>query len=422
MKRTKKHLLTGGLLLGALAAPAFALADSTPTAAAAATPAPTPTPVPWYGKLTVGGYVDEYYQFSLNRPADSSASSVQPLQYRAFDTTTNQFTFGGGELTLKQGDTASNTGYFVDLLLGPLANLYNVDGSTLDSVEIGQAYVTQVFGNATFTLGKFGTPIGNEVTYLPSNANFSRSLLFYNEPLYETGLRLDYALPGSLVVSGFVDNGNSVDNVVNSGKDWGAIIAYSGVKGLSLTGTYYLNPANTLGGATVGTDATGDIANIDWFNLVAAYTATDSLSFTGEYLLKDYIQPVVPTGTKAFSPKQQGYALYATYTMGSFTVSPRFEQWFNPDFGSSTGVNAINLTPAQAAHAGIVSGTAPYQLDDITVTLKYAMGPLSHILEYRADASDRYEFLTGNVPNGAGQTATWSQVQNTITYAAVYSF
>jgi len=409
MNSTKKGFIAGALLLGALAAPAISRADATPAA----------TPVPWYSKVTVGGYVDEYYQFYLNRPSDSSANSVQPLQYRAFDTTTNQFSFGGGELTLKQNDASSNTGYFVDLLMGPLASQYN-GGTSLDGLGIGQAYLTQAFGNATFTLGKFGTPIGNEVTYLPSNANFSRSLLFTQEPLYETGLRLDYALPGSLVVSGFVDNGNSVDNVVNSGKDWGAIIAYSGVKNLSLTGVYYLNPGYTLGG--IGTDATGDIANIDWFNFVASYTVNGSLSFAGEYLLKDYIQPVVPTGTKAFDPKQQGYALYSTWSMGNFSLSPRFEQWFNPDGGSAAGVNTINLTPAQAAHAGIVSGTAPYQLNDITVTLKYAMGPLSHILEYRADASNRYEFLTGNVPNGAGQTATWSQVQNTITYAAVYSF
>ena len=405
MKRLKNHLIAGGMLLGALAMPTLASADVTGTAAAA-TPVPTPTPVPWYSKVTVGGYVDAYYQQSLNRPSDSSATSVQPLAYRAFDTTENQFTFGGGELTLKQGDTASNTGYFVDLLLGPKAAIYNGDAATADAVEIGQAYVTQAFGNATFTLGKFGTPIGYEVTYTPSNANFSRSLLFSQEPYYNTGIRLDYTLPAGVVLSGFADDGNSVNNVINAGKDYGGVIAYSGVKNLNLTGVYYLNP--------YANNALGQISNIDWFNVIAAYTATSSLSFAGEYLLKDYMDPIAKSSTyKPYSPKQQGYALYATYNtpIANLTLSPRYEQWFNPDGGSATGYYNIPL-------AG--PSTLPYQLNDATVTLKYAMGPLAHILEYRADASNRSEFVTGNIPSSG--TPTFSQIQQTITYAAEYSF
>ena len=45
MKRMKQHLITGGLILGALVAPALAMADDT------ATPVPTPTPLAWYQKL-----------------------------------------------------------------------------------------------------------------------------------------------------------------------------------------------------------------------------------------------------------------------------------------------------------------------------------------------------------------------------------
>jgi hypothetical protein len=97
MIRFKKHLITGSLILGALAAPALGLADDTTAAAPAATPVATPTPLAWYQKLTVGGYLDEYYQVDFNRPADSFGSG-EPM-FRAFDTTSNQFTFGGGELT-----------------------------------------------------------------------------------------------------------------------------------------------------------------------------------------------------------------------------------------------------------------------------------------------------------------------------------
>lgn len=400
MKRFKTSLITGGLILGALAAPALALADAPAAATPAPTPAATPTPIPWYNKVTVGGYVEEYYQQSFTQP---SALGFAPND-RVFDNTSNQFSFGGGELTLKQGDTPSGTGYFVDLLLGPKASIYNNSGLGNDAVQIGQAYVTQAFGNATFTLGKFGTPIGYEVTYTPSNPNFSRSLLFSQEPYFNTGLRLDYTLPAGLVASGFVDDGNSLDNAVTSGKDYGLILAYSGINNLSLTGLWYLNP-------TPSALPLGQEEN-DWFNFQAAYTLNSSLSFTGEYLYHITLDPTASSTTYTpWSPKEQGYALYSTYntSIANLSLSPRFEQWFAPDgynTGSALGTGGV-LNAMNAA--------TPDQVDELTVTLKYVMGPLSHILEYRTDVNTA---TWGAVPLGSKV----STADQTLTYAAIYAF
>jgi Putative beta-barrel porin-2, OmpL-like. bbp2 len=399
MKRMKQHLITGGLILGALVAPALASAD--------ATPVPTPTPLAWYQKITVDGYLDEYYQASFNQP-EGTGSVASPDGYRAFDNTTNEFTFGGGELTLKQGDSASNTGYFLDLLLGPEAGLYSGDGS-LNGVEIGQAYLTQAFGNATFTIGKFGTPIGYEVTYLPTNANFSRSLLFFNEPLYHVGLEMAYTLPDSLTGTLWYDDGNSTDGASGTGRDYGAQLAYAGIKNLNLTATWYLQDYLT-------TPATID-SSLNWANLIATYTATSELNFAGEYLLKDYCvlgNPYYPTNTPGFpnvDPIEQGYALYATYSpamVANLSISPRFEQWFDP--------------AGQWAAAGGLTGAlgiaGPSTTDDYTLTVKYQMGPLAHMLEYRSDASDEEIFPT-NYPKNP---TFMSKINQTLTYAAVYAF
>ena len=411
MKRMKQHLITGGLILGALVAPALAMADDT------ATPVPTPTPLAWYQKLTVGGYLDAYYQLSFNQP-ESTGSVSSPDGYRAFDTTTNEFTLGGGELTLKQSDAASGTGYFVDLLMGPLAGAYNVDGANLDAIEIGQAYVSQTFGNATFTLGKFGTPVGYEVTYLPSNANFSRSLLYFNEPLFHVGLEMAYTLPMSTTATLWYDDGNSVDGVVGAGtavgtgRDYGAQLNYAGINHLDLIATWYLQ--NEL--ASVGTID----SSLNWANFIATYTATSELSFAGEYLLKDYCivsDPAyqaaggAPAGFPNYNPVQMGYALYATYSpamVANLSISPRFEQWFNPQGQSTTDAGATTAL-------GIVG---PSTTDDYTLTVKYQMGPLAHMLEYRADASDQEIFPTNN----GNKPAFMSKIDQTLTYAAVYSF
>jgi len=383
MSSIKKHLITGSLLIGTLVAPALVLADDT-----AATPVATPTPLAWYQKVTVGGYIDEYYQHSFNNPTGVTTGGIAP---RSYDGTANQFTFGGGELTLKQNDTASGTGYFVDLLMGSIGSVYGNTGSLPDSVSIGQAYITQTLGNATFTLGKFGTPVGYEVTYLPSNANFSRSLLYGQEPTFNTGLRLDYTLPGGLTASGFIDNGNSIDNAITSGKDYGAILAYSGMKNLNLTGLWYLNNDDF----AVGLPA----MDVQWANFIATFTATDSFTLAGEYLFKEYVAPQSATGL-SYYPIQQGYALYATFSpMPNWSFSPRFEQWFNP--------NAL-FTP-------------PVVTNDYTLTAKYQMGPLAHMLEYRMDATNQSAASYYTI-QGSSKPAFLSDIQQTLTYAAVYSF
>jgi len=420
----KKQLITGSLILGALAVPALGLADDT---AAAATPVATPTPLSWYQKITVGGYLDEYYQMNFNNP-ESTGYTAAPDGARVFDNTSNEFTFGGGELTLKQSDSASGTGYFVDLLMGPAAGIYNVDGATKDSVELGQAYVTQSFGNATFTLGKFGTPIGYEVTYLPSNANFSRSLLYFNEPLYHVGLELAYTLPMSWTATGWIDDGNSTDGAASSGRDYGLQLAYSGIKNLNLTGTWYLQNYLTTGGIPFVLAPTTDVdSSVNWANLVATYTANSEWNFAGEYLFKSFDVLGDPlydnfidgnTGFPNYNTENMGYALYATYapsSVANLSISPRFEQWFNPTAG-------IPLNPFTGSNiGGYVGANSTAVFNDYTLTVKYQMGPLAHMLEYRADASNANIFPTNNT-NGNYAEPFNSKIQQSLTYAAVYSF
>ncbi|HXB98537.1 MAG TPA: outer membrane beta-barrel protein, partial [bacterium] len=128
----------------------------------------------------------------------------------------------------------------------------------------------------------------------------------------------------------------------------------------------------------------------DWIDVNAAYTLSDSLSFAAEYLY----WTVINGNAGAASPKINSAALYATYVtpVKNLTVSGRVEQENAPE-------NALDSRV----------------IDSYTFTAKYAMGPVTDILEYRADATNGYgNFTTSN--------GTPTQIDQTLTVAATYGF
>lgn len=336
----------------------------------------------WYEKVEIGGYVETYYQYLVNHPSKTSAT----LGNRAFANQTNQFAVNGGELTFKSSDEAAKTGYFVDLVFGPKAdsiNSSNTGIATNSNFMIGQAYVTQALGDLTVTLGKFGTIVGWEVGYTPSDSNFSRSVVYTKEPFYHTGLKLDYALPAGFTLTGMIGDGNSVDKTTGVAKDYGFLLNYSGIKDLSLIADYYRAPGSYL--------SDGSLPYGDAMNFMFSYTLSETLSFAGEYLYNLSAPTTLPS-VNDYRAKEQGYSLYATYVtpVEGLSISPRFGQWFTPD-------------------------STPNGTDEYTLTVKYSKGALAHYLEYRSDASTGTAFTTGD-----DNTATTTQ--QTVTYAAVYSY
>jgi len=350
--------ITGALAL-ALAAPALRAAD-----------APK-----WYEKVSLGGYAEAYYQ-QLFIEGSGVAAPQAPLG-RAFDKVQSQFQGGSGELTLSASDEASKTGYMLDVLFGTKAASITGDSSTV--LAVGAANVSESFGAAKVTVGKYATFIGTEVWGTPGNSNFSRGILYQNEPFGHTGLKLDYSLPMDLVLSGEVDNGDSVTVTATSDKGYGAMLAYSGIKAMPVSIAYYKTPV------VVG----GDILAKSYANVLLAYTVSDSLGLNAEYL---YVCD--PTSGTLATPYMvsHGVALYANYAtpIAGLSLNGRFEQL--------TQVDAVNV------------------VDTYTLTLKCAKGPLTHILEYRGDADSAYVFP------GMKATDPLTQTQTTVTYAAVYGF
>jgi len=356
----RRHLI-GGLLAGAVIAPAMVKADA---------PAPK-----WYDKLTLGGYAAADYEFWLNQP-----SSTANVPGRAFDILPNAFDYTG-ELTLAYADTASGTSANIDMLYGSIGNIINAYG---EGPTLGQAYLSQAWGPLTLDLGKFATPVGYETWNVTANANFSRSLTYNLEPLFSVGAKLDYAGPGGFGANLWVDNGVNVDpynsGITDNGKGLGVALSYSGIKNLALNAQYYHDDSTLVAAEK----------SQDWIDVNAAYTLSDSLSFAAEYLY----WTVINGNAGAASPKINSAALYATYVtpVKNLTVSGRVEQENAPE-------NALDSRV----------------IDSYTFTAKYAMGPVTDILEYRADATNGYgNFTTSN--------GTPTQIDQTLTVAATYGF
>ena len=220
-------------------APAPAPPPAPPAAAPAPPPAAAPAPPPaaaapkWYEKAKIEGFVDAYANLNFNFPKPQTGGNLG----RAFDVSNGFALHWAG---LNASYAPDPVGGFVGLRFGPGAAIYNTGiDNQLSLTNVKQAFVAWKPGGGQLELdfGKFDTWIGAEVADTQYNMTYTRSTLFFFQPLFHTGLRLDYAVSDQLDLKLFVVNGwnNSADN--NAGKTFGASVAITPQK----TMAFYVN-------------------------------------------------------------------------------------------------------------------------------------------------------------------------------------
>jgi len=130
----------------------------------------------------------------------------------------------------------------VGLRFGPGALAYNAGTDTSTGLQfVKQAFVSWKPGNGPVTLdfGKFDTWIGSEVADSQYNMNYTRSVLFFTQPVFHTGLRLDYAVNDMLDIKLYAVNSgvpsHTQDN--NAAKTIGATVGIIPTKDMAI----YLN-------------------------------------------------------------------------------------------------------------------------------------------------------------------------------------
>jgi hypothetical protein len=339
---------------------AAALAVPTLVLAQAAGPAvPTLDKVLEASGISMSGYIDTAYTHS-NKNIEGGFSP------RVFDSYNNDFLLHQVGLQIAK-QPKSGFGGLVNVTAGSDATVIHSfpepTGPGASSFDVTQAYLQYAGGPLTIIGGKFTTLHGTEVIWSPSNANYSRSLLFGSVPFTHTGVRGTFAAGDSLNLIAGINNGWDQMTDRNKGKTLELGVTATPIKPLSLAASYY-------GGTEFGNVTEPGGNNIqgrrDSFNFVGTWTVMDPLSVGFEYLQVKQKDAVSDGAGGTKDATYSGFAAYVSWTfMPKFKLSVRAESLDDKDgFRFPNAVTAANSDPAVN-----VSGTKHTEL---TLTLGWA--------------------------------------------------
>jgi hypothetical protein len=390
-------------------AAAAAAAAPTPAPAAAALPAAAPAAAPaptglagLLGPTTLSGFVDVYYGYNSNQPAQRSSA------LRNFDINSSQFALNMLELVADKAPdaTASRVGYHIALGFGQAMNLVNAGETAsplLPGTPLGTApstvtnfdqylkegymeYLAPVGKGLQINVGKFVTPAGAEVIETKDNWNYSRGLLFsWAIPYFHFGVSGKYAFNSKFALTGYLMNGwnNSVDN--NSGKTTGFTAAWTPNSKFGLTENYLVGPEQA--------DDNSDFRHLT--DTVVTYSPNAKLSLMANYDYgHDRAKPLVP-GSPTTPVYWTGFAGYIKYAPNATWAVATRGEWFKDHDGFSTGT---------AQNVGEFTLTLQRMLASKIITR----------LEFRRDMSDQDVFPY--------RTGLFKDAQNTVTLGMVYAF
>ena len=260
MNERGKQLIAPVLLLGFTTCGSAMAADEPAAPAAAAEPA-KPAPGTLAGVLDASGITATGYV------AASYYHSNGYSTYHQFDNKHDSFQLDQAALTIafqpKEG-----FGALVNVAAGEDMKILNAaEGSNPNTFDVVQGFIQYATGPLTVIAGKYVTLVGAEVIAPTGNTNFSRSLLFFAEPLTHTGIRATYAASDTLSVVAGANNGWNYSSLSTSGSKTAELgVAWTPSKAFSLTAQAY-----------VGKDPTFD-AQRTLVDAVATYSATDALT------------------------------------------------------------------------------------------------------------------------------------------------
>ncbi|MEP6886147.1 MAG: outer membrane beta-barrel protein [Gammaproteobacteria bacterium] len=298
MMKNRQRLIAPAILLSVAASGAASAADEPAKPAAPA--GPGLADVLSASGLTATGFVAASYYHSNGYSTDHQ-----------FDNKHDTFQLDEAGLTLAY-QPKEGFGALVDLRAGEDMKILNAaEGNNPNTFDIVQGFVQYVGGAVTVIAGKYVTLAGAEVIAPAGNTNFSRSFLFYAEPLTHTGIRATYALSDTLSLIAGVNNGWNYSSLTTSGSKTAEVgLSWTPAKVFALTAAAY-----------VGKDPTFD-AQRTVVDAVATYNATDALTFILSYDWGQQEQHMSGDPTLEWN----GAAFYTNYALSDqWRVSLRVE-------------------------------------------------------------------------------------------------
>jgi hypothetical protein len=299
----------------------FALPTMVLAQAAPAPAAPTLDKVLEASGLSLSGYVDTAYQHA-NRNIEAPNFST-----RVFDSQNNSFVLHQVGLQMAK-QPKEGFGGLVNITAGKDAQVihsFPENSAASNSLfDITQAYAQYAMGAFTLIAGKFTTLHGTEVIWSPSNANFSRSILFGSVPFTHTGVRGVYTMSDMVNFTVGVNNGWDQLQDANKGKTLELGTTVTPIKPLTISASYY--------GGQEPSATTLVNGRRDSFNLVGSYSPIEPLSLGLEYLRVQQKDAVLDGSGTPAKGKYSGFAGYVSYTfMPKLKATVRAETFDDKD-------------------------------------------------------------------------------------------
>ena len=254
---------------------------------------------------------------------------------------------------------------FLELGYGENAVAFTSANGGSASPYVQQAYITQKFGRVSVQMGKFIGFLGYELPDSNSNLNYSRSPIFYAEPVYNVGLVGKCAMTDTMNFIVYGANENSSDVALDGTKDVGASLQNLGEAGGFAFNWYRDNMKAP------------EFTHRDLLNAYGYVILNSELTLAVEYLHGDLM---LNSG-----------AAYLSLFADPFTVSLRGVVMNNP---------------------GVIPGDTSTQY---TLTLKQKRGSITNALEVITDVSNVSVYsntATGTIQNN----------QTTLVLSSVYNF
>lgn len=330
----RKSMLTLAVV-SAFAAPTIASAQ------AAAPAAPTLDKVLEASGISLSGYIDTAYSHA-DRNIEGGFST------RVFDSQNNTFLLHQMGLQIAK-QPKEGFGGLVNVTAGRDAGVVHSFDANESTFDLTQAYAQYATGALTLIAGKFTTLSGTELIWSPSNANFSRSILFGSVPFTHTGFRATYGVSDTVTLNAGINNGWDQLRDQNKGKTLELGATVTPIKPVTIAGSYY-------GGQEFGA-TTGITDRRDSFNLVGTWTVMDPLTLGLEYLNVQQKNAVLDSGGAPAKGKYNGWAAYASYL-------------FMPKLKGT--LRAEHFDDKDGLHFGMPGGTTSgSKYNEYTLTLAY---------------------------------------------------
>jgi hypothetical protein len=369
-----------------LCAPAALAQTTEPDAGApgdaAVTPAPEPAPtVPTpianvsegtsrpatRANVTIGGYVEAFYQWNFNRPSN------RVTNYRGFDNRSNAFTLSNvvvdmtgtlgpvtARLALQVGHTPE-TYYLAEPdqpgAGGAGASNFNV-WKYIQQANV--AWRAPVGRGLLVEAGLFLSPIGPEGMVVHDQWNWSRSNLFFGCPFYHTGARVTYGFTDTiaLTLAGYNGWNSVVDN--NDDKSVSLQFTYSVTDRVTFSALYF-------GGVERADGAPERQGSTAWRHLFDTYLALYPTPWLS----------VLVHGDAGFEPNAFGTswwaagALYARFRVRPWLyLAARGDFFYEDPASNGTNTAAAIFWPSKWVSSQTVTvDTRPH--DNVSVRLEY---------------------------------------------------